>query len=307
MNPFASLAADDRHRPAGPRPGAAALIALLLASPASAGEETVTFEVDGMKVVGTLNLPDGVENPPAILLLHGFTGSRDELEIPAVSEGIFARAARVWADQGIASLRIDYRFNGDSDGDFADSTMDAHVADGLAALDFLAESGVDPDRMALVGWSMGGAVGAAVAGRTSHPLDAVALWAPGTNMAASITLLFGADKVREALASGGEPVGFALPWGAEIALKTGFFESLYTVDPPAEIALYDGPLFVAVGTNDDVVFPQPQSGQVLLDYHPGEEELFVRPMDHVFNAFQGAEQVDELIAATGAFIAGHFD
>ncbi|MBW8637626.1 S9 family peptidase [Hoeflea sp. WL0058] len=52
--------------------------------------------------------------------------------------------------------------------------------DGLAALDYLAASGeVDADRMAIVGWSTGGAMGATAAGRTDHDLDAVALWAPG--------------------------------------------------------------------------------------------------------------------------------
>jgi pimeloyl-ACP methyl ester carboxylesterase len=283
--------------------------AVLAASSAAFGaEETVTFEVDGMKVVGTLNTPDGFDDPPAILLLHGFTGSRDELEIPAVGEGIFERAAAAWAGEGIASLRIDYRFNGDSDGEFADSTMEAHVADGLAALDWLAASGrVDTGRLASVGWSMGGAVGATVAARTDHELDAVALWAPGVNMAASITMMLGTEMMKAGLTSGAVGVLAPLPWGTEIELRQPFFDSLFELDPVAEIAGYDGPLFVAVGTNDDVVFPQPASGQILLDYHDGEDELFVRPMDHVFNAFEGVEQVDELVAATGAFVAGHLE
>lgn len=286
------------------------LTAALVCAPAlaSAAEERVTFAAQGMTVVGTLYMPDGVENPPAVLLLHGFTGSRDELEIPAAKEGIYARAARLWAADGIASLRIDYRYNGESDGDFADSTMQAHVADGLAAIDWLARSGrVDASRLGLVGWSMGGAVGAAVAARSGHSLDAVALWAPGTNMASAIALMLGAETFKKGLASGGQPVTVTLPWGAQIALKSGFFESLYAVDPVAEITRYDGPLFVAVGTKDDVVYPQPVSGQILLDYHTGDEELFVREMDHVFNAFTGVEQVDELIAATGAFIRKNLD
>jgi dienelactone hydrolase len=286
------------------------LTAALVCAPAlaSAAEERVTFAVQGMTVVGTLNMPDGVENPPAVLLLHGFTGSRDELEIPAAKEGIYARAARLWAADGIASLRIDYRYNGESDGDFADSTMQAHVADGLAAIDWLARSGrVDASRLGLVGWSMGGAVGAAVAARSGHSLDAVALWAPGTNMASAIALMLGAETFKKGLASGGQPMTVTLPWGAQIALKSGFFESLYAVDPVAEITRYAGPLFVAVGTKDDVVYPQPVSGQILLDYHTGDEELFVREMDHVFNAFTGVEQVDELIAATGAFIRKNLD
>src|SRR5206468_1318363 len=208
-------------------------------------------------------------------------GNRDELAIPAVKEVVFRRAARIWAGRGIASLRIDFRGNGESEGAFADMTLDGQVKDALAALDFLAAEGeVDQSRMALVGWSMGGAVGAAVAGRTTHRLTSVSLWAPGTNLPASVALLLGPDVMRQGLASGDRPVTAKLPWGVEVSLKQAFFDSLYTIDPVAEIARYKGPLLVAVGTKDTVVFPQPESGQVLLDYHDGPEELWVRPMDH---------------------------
>jgi hypothetical protein len=272
-------------------------------SAAVAAEKTVEFPVGGEKVVGTLNLPAGVANPPAVLLLHGFTGSRNELEIPAVKEGIFARAARMWADKGIASLRIDFLGNGDSEGKFEDMTLDGQVDQALAALDFLAAGGeVDKDRLAVVGWSMGGAVASGVAGRSPHKLTSVALWAPGTNMASAVAMLLGSDTVKQGLLAKDTPVTAKLPWGAEIQLKDEFFLSLYRVDPVAEITHYKGPLLVAVGSKDDVVFPQPASGQVLLDYHDGPEELWVRPMDHVFNAFQGVEQVDELIGKTGDFV-----
>lgn len=281
-------------------------LALLWSAGATAAEKTVSFPVDGQKVVATLSLPDGVQNPPAILLLHGFTGSRNELEIPAVKEGVFTRAARMWADKGYASLRIDFRGNGESEGKFEDMTMDGLVRDAVAALDFLAAGGeVDKDRIALVGWSMGGAVAAAVAGRTTHPLTSVSLWAPGTNMASALTFILGAETVKKGLASGGQPVVAKLPWGAEVSLKTGFFESMYLVDPVAEITRYKGPLLVAVGTKDDVVFPQPAAGQVLLDYHDGPEEIWVQPMDHVFNAFVDEKTVDALIGKTGEFIAAN--
>ncbi|WP_343718145.1 alpha/beta fold hydrolase [Inquilinus sp.] len=269
-----------------------------------AAEKTVGFTVDGQKVVGTLALPDGVAAPPVVLLLHGFTGTRNEMEIPAVKEGIFHRAARLWAERGFASLRIDFRGNGDSEGAFADLTLQGQVKDALAALDFLAAEGeVDRDRMALVGWSMGGTVGAIVAGRTPHKLTSVSLWAPGTNLPASVALLVGPEVMRQGLAGGDRPITARLPWGAEVPLKQAFFDSLYAVDPVAEIARYKGPLLVAVGTNDTVVFPQPDSGQVLLDYHDGPEELWVQPMDHSFNVFEGTGMVDSLIARTGDFIA----
>ncbi len=283
-------------------------IAALFASPVFAAEKVVEFQVDGKKIVGTLNLPDGVTKPPAILLLHGFTGSRNELEIPAVKEGIFARAARMWAEKGVASLRIDFMGSGDSEGDYADTTMEGQVKQALAALDFLAAAPeVDKDKLALVGWSMGGAVGSAVAGRTEQELDAVALWAPGTNMGSAMSFLVGSETMKKGFAAGDGPVEATLPWGAKVTLKGPFFQSIYTFDPAAEITGYDGPLLVAVGTKDDVVFPQPAAGQVLIDYHEGDEELIVWPMDHVFNAFENAETVDKLIATTGVFIAKHLD
>lgn len=284
---------------------ALALIALsALCSAGWTAERTVDFQVDGQKVVGTLSLPDGVASPPVVLLLHGFTGSRNELEIPAVKEGIFARAARLWGEEGIASLRIDFRGNGDSEGKFEDMTLEAQVKDALAALDFLSASpDVNKDKIAVVGWSMGGAVASAVAGRSTHNLTSVSLWAPGTNMASALALLFGPETIKKGLASGDTPVTAKLPWGAEVSLKSGFFEGMYVVDPVAEITKYKGPLLVAVGTKDDVVFPQPASGQVLLDYHDGPEEIWVQPMDHVFNAFTDEKTVDALIGKTGDFIA----
>lgn len=285
-----------------------ATLAAFTSGAAFAAEKVIDFQVDGKKIVGTLNVPDGVTKPPAILLLHGFTGSRNELEIPAVKEGIFARAARMWAEKGVASLRIDFMGSGDSEGDYADTTMQGQVNQALAALDFLAAAPeVDKDKLALVGWSMGGAVGSAVAARTEQELDAVALWAPGTNMGSAMTFILGPDTVKKGLAAGDAAVEGTLPWGAKVSLKGPFFQSLYLIDPVAEISEYDGPLLVAVGSKDDVVFPQPAAGQVLLDYHEGDEELIVWPMDHAFNAFENAETVDKLVNATGDFIAKHLD
>jgi dienelactone hydrolase len=287
---------------------AIAAIALAAAGSAQAAEKVIDFQVDGKKIVGTLNVPDGATKPPAILLLHGFTGSRNELEIPAVKEGIFARAARMWAEKGVASLRIDFMGSGDSEGDYADTTMEGQVKQALAALDLLAATPeIDKDKLALVGWSMGGAVASAVAGRTEQELDAVALWAPGTNMGSAMTFILGPDTVKKGFAAGDAAVEGTLPWGAKVLLKGPFFQSLYTFDPVAEIAEYEGPLLVAVGSKDDVVFPQPAAGQVLLDYHDGDEELIVWEMDHAFNAFVNAETVDKLITTTSDFVAKHLD
>jgi len=293
------------------------MLTLLLAhhpACAAAGQKTVSFQVDGQKVVGTLELPAGAARPPVILLLHGFKGSRNELEIPSLKEGVFTRAANAWAAKGLASLRIDFRGGGDSEGSFEDTTISGQVEDALAAVEFLqTEKSIDPTRIALVGWSQGGAVAAITAGRTKRRLAAVALWNPLTVPAASSEAILGVDVVKAGLASGGRATSFKLPWGAEASLKTAFFKDLFCVDPVADLAKYTGPVFVAVGTNDTAIYPQPEQGQMLLAYHGGSgtgsakgaDELWVRPMDHVFNVFQETRTVDELIEATGAFFAKH--
>jgi pimeloyl-ACP methyl ester carboxylesterase len=272
-------------------------------SHAAASQKDISFQVEGQKLVGTLELPEGAAKPAVILLLHGFKGSRNELQIPSLKEGIYARAADAWAAKGLASLRIDFRGGGDSDGSFEDTTISGQVKDALAALEFLhTEKSIDPTKMALVGWSQGGAVAAIVAGRAKRPLRAVALWNPLVSPAGTIEATFGAEVVKAGLASRGQSTTVKLPWGTEVALRTAYFEDLFTVDPVAELAKYRGPIFVAVGTKDTLIYPQPQSGQLLLTYHKGPGELWVRPMDHVFNVFDETKTVDELIEATGAFV-----
>jgi uncharacterized protein len=282
-----------------------ALVVLLARQPGlAASEKTVSFHIDGQKVVGTLEVPDGTAKPAVILLLHGFNGNRNELEIPSLKQGVFSRAANAWAKQGLASLRIDFRGGGDSDGSFEDTTISGQVKDALAAIEFLqTERSVDPRRLALVGWSQGGAVAAIAAARTKQRLAALALWNAETMPAATIEALFGSEVVKSGLASAGRATVVKLPWGGEVSLKTAFFEDLFAVDPVAELAKYPGPVFVAVGTKDTIVYPQPQSGRLLLAYHQGIGELWVRPMDHVFNVFEDTHTIDELIEATGAFVA----
>ena len=270
---------------------------------AASTQRVVSFKVDGQRVVGTLASPQGVKAPPVVLLLHGFTGSRDELKTPSVQEGIFARAAAAWAAKGFASLRIDFRGGGDSDGKFEDTTLSGQIKDAMAAVDFLqSEKTVDASRLSLVGWSMGGAVASAVAGRSTHPIRGVALWTPLTNPPMSVSSFLGADYMAAGLNSGDTVVTTKSPWGSEIALRAGFFEDLFKIDPVAELARYRGPVFVAAGSNDQVIKPQPAMSQILLTYRQGRGELWVRSMDHSFNAFQTSATVDELIAATFTFI-----
>jgi uncharacterized protein len=277
----------------------------LMAAPALAAmkEEIITFKVDGQNVVGTLAMPDGGPKP-VVLLFHGFTGVRDELPIKDANEGVFKRTARLLSDAGYASLRIDFRGSGDSkDIAFSDTTFERQIADGLAAITFVeADARVDGQKLAVIGWSQGGLVASAVAGRSPSP-DAVVLWNAVAKPVDVFSGLLGADVVAAGLKIGDKEQAIKLPWGLEIALKQPFFDGLYAIDPAREISAYKGPLFVANGSEDTLVAPA--TGDLFLEAHDGTEEKYTDKMDHVFNAFTGPDTLDKLVGATVTFLGAN--
>ena len=279
-------------------------LALLAASTAQADEHIVTLMSGDQPIVGTMTLPDGAP-APVVLLLHGFSGARDELQTEHVSAGVFAYTAAQLEAAGYASLRIDFRGSGESLNDltFADTTFDGQTADAMAAVAYLKTAPeVAGDTIHVLGWSQGGLVAAALAGQ-SEGLASVSLWNAVGDPKATFTTLFGAEGVQKGMDAGGdEVVTLALPWGAEIDLKGAFFDGVAGQDPVGDIANYSGPLFVAVGENDTTVLPE--NGARFIAAHPGQSTLWSAEMDHVFNVFATAETLDTLVSETIAFLDG---
>lgn len=258
-------------------------------------EEVITFKNKGQKVVGTLVKPVKDGPHPVIVLFHGFTGSRDELPVKDTDEGLFSRAARIFAERGFASLRIDFRGSGESEGEWVNTTFSGQISDAAKAVDYVAKlDDIDDDRIGLFGYSQGGLVASSVAAHDSR-IKSVVLLAPVANPPATYATVLGQETLDAALNSEGEPVTGTLPWGAETTLNPAFFKELYEIDPIAEITNYGGPLMVIVGTEDTIVAPQPQYGQLYLKYHEGYEQLVMLPVNHAINCFQGYEQVDNAI------------
>jgi dipeptidyl aminopeptidase/acylaminoacyl peptidase len=269
-------------------------------------ESTVRIARGGETIVGTLALPKGVKTPPVVLLLHGFTGKRDELALAGTKEGVYSRTARILAERGLASLRIDFVGSGDSSGKWEDTTTISQISDAIAAFDWLkTQTSINPDKIHVIGWSLGGLDAAHLA--AERPVASTTLWAPVANPLFTFGSLLGRDLVDKAIAAKdpNELFEATLPWGAKTTLKASFYQSLVVADPIGAIASYEGPLFVIVGTKDTVVTPQPQAGELFLTYHDGEEGLMILPTDHGFDAFTGPDTVDLMAAATLSFIEAH--
>src|SRR5919109_1331907 len=117
-------------------------------------EQPVTFSSAGLKLSGVVHLPPGLrpsERRGAFLVLHGFGSNKTSSNTMAPT--------KVLTDLGYVVLRFDMRGCGDSEGEFGRVICLEQVEDTRNALTFLAQHpAVDPQRIALIGSSFGGAV-----------------------------------------------------------------------------------------------------------------------------------------------------
>jgi len=88
---------------------------------------------------------------------------------------LFVKCARALERMGIASLRFDFFGSGESDGTFADATLESEIADANAAVEFFRrQKGIARERIGLLGLSLGGAIAALLAARVEA--RALVLW-----------------------------------------------------------------------------------------------------------------------------------
>ena len=126
-------------------------------------EKQIHFTVEGQRLYGMLHLPEGKGPFPALSMYHGFTGQRIE------PHRLFVKTARKLAIEGFVVLRFDFRGSGESQGDFRDMTISDEIRDALASLDFLtSQPEVNPNRLGVLGLSMGGFVASHVASQSSR-------------------------------------------------------------------------------------------------------------------------------------------
>lgn len=128
------------------------------------------------KLFGMLHLPKQQPPFPAVLMMHGLGGTK------AGRHRLYVRLAEKLSKQGIATLRIDMRGCGDSEGSFKDVTLKSQVDDLLMGLDYLSQHHqICKERIGLLGRSMGGAVAVLVAEqmlKKKMPLSSIVLWCP---------------------------------------------------------------------------------------------------------------------------------
>jgi pimeloyl-ACP methyl ester carboxylesterase len=264
------------------RTAIAATVVAGAAGLAEAGETVVNL--DG-GIVATLNMPDHAAPVPAVLMLHGFGSSRDEVG------GMYKRAATALAMKGIASLRIDFLGFGDSAGDSGDITVDGQLDQAKAAFAYLsANNEVDPKRMGVLGFSLGGGVATLLASDRPSEVKSLVTWSSVGDFEQDFRTVLG-DKAFDRAKEDGI-VGLDLGWRT-IAIKQAFFDSLSKRKIDDAIANFPGAYLTVTGSKD---FSAAYSERFVgLAKNATKEVMMIPEGDHIFKALEQDQSMSKSV------------
>ncbi|HPL55723.1 MAG TPA: alpha/beta hydrolase [Bacilli bacterium] len=187
---------------------------------------------EGRILRGYLTLPEEF-NGDLVLMYHGFTGNKTE------HAGHFRNLSRLLAAEKIASLRMDFSGNGESDGEFSDFTFDTLIAEANLMLDY-AKTISNVKRVMLLGFSMGGAVAAMVAAKRYQEIDKMVLWSPAGNIL---------EKIKKAFESGIKLENGNVMMGT-FELSKAMVESVNRYDVYQGIENFKKPVLIIHGRKD---------------------------------------------------------
>ncbi|MBN2395868.1 MAG: alpha/beta hydrolase [Candidatus Atribacteria bacterium] len=168
-------------------------------------EEEVIFEnkFAGIKLAGTLTLPDRVDPSPCVILISG-SGPQDRNETIA-GHRPFLILADYLTRQGIAVLRFDDRGVGESTGDFSQATSEDFSSDVMAGIEYLKKrEEINDQKIGLIGHSEGGIIAPMVAVKSSDVAFVVLL--AGTGLTGEEILHLQSELISRAMGSSEEEI-----------------------------------------------------------------------------------------------------
>ena len=196
-------------------------------------EVPVVITSEGHQLVGIHHLGD---SPRIVIMCHGFTGNKIE------NKRLFVEAARSFARNGFDAFRFDFYGSGDSEGEFADTTLSHNIANLKDVLNWAGEKGYE--RIAVLGISMGAAT--AILTLAESTADALITWSAVPDMKRLFQTFAG--NVAEV--------------GADVRvheydgwlIKRDFWEDGIRYDIQGALARIEIPKFIVQGTGDAPLF-----------------------------------------------------
>jgi dienelactone hydrolase len=260
-----------------------------------ATESLVTIPSEGYDIVGTLALPTDATGPvPAVLMLHGYGSSADEVG------DMYGRLADALAAVGIGSLRIDFAGMGASPGSTLDLTYDTMIGDASKALDWLsAQESVDAARIGVQGFSLGSLIGAHLVGTDSRPM-AFASWS-GAIVDGGPTA--GPEAAAECEATGEGHIEVDLGFRT-IDHSCEFFTSMAASTALTDFAPFAGALLLVAGSDDTVVDPSVSENASTTSASEDVTLEIIEGADHIYHVLTEDQTLaEEAIALTADWFA----
>jgi uncharacterized protein len=238
----------------------------------------------GLKLASIFNFPDKNKKYPTAIILHGFTGYKEEAHLE--------KLAKKLVEFGFVTVRFDTSGSGESDGRFEeDYSMSNYLEDIGCVYDFIKKlEFVDRDKISIFGHSMGAALSIIFASMHSEMKMCVAI--------SPLTLMIKGNGVKAALERWEELGWFYKQMsknGKHIKIPFSFIEDSNNFNVLNFVGKLRCPLAVVVGLIDDVVDPS-NSKQIFNAANEPKELIEIQGIGHDYKRYpELIEIVDEKI------------
>ena len=194
-----------------------------------------TLEIPGQRgtIPATIQMPGKLsrnDETPLVVLCHGFTGNRG-------GDTHFTQLAQDLAEQGMASVRMDFAGCGESAEPDTAYTLGNMTQDVDSIIAYMQQTyGLDGP-IALVGHSMGGRLASLYPQQGSYPVDALVLWSPANGTGLQGLEFLNIDDFSQVEAMAAEALAngkvSAPKWNTEIS--DVFVQEMQNSDPNAAL------------------------------------------------------------------------
>jgi len=221
-------------------------------------EEKIYFENQGQKIESILYSPEN-KTDSLIILVHGFTGSRDG------PGGLFIKLAEKLVFKNFAALRFNFRFTSEDFSEFHKMTIDGEVSDLKLIINGMSKK---YDKIGLVGTSMGGTISIL---SYDERIKYLVLWFPAIfHRETDLGRRFLSKEAAREIERTGFVKGRKSD-GREYKVGKEFVEELKNLDIIPYAKLIDSPCLIIHGEKD-IVVPFAQS-EKLLNFLKGPRKL----------------------------------
>lgn len=248
------------------------------------------------EIPAIMTSPEGTAVVPGVILLHGSASHKNEVG------DLYLRLAEQLANNGIASIRIDFAGTGDSPVDYTHYTLKTAVRDAEVALAFLrSQPQVDDHRIGVVGFSQGGLIAQLLLAQQPGIKSFVAWSSVASDGIGPFADMF-ETLYMTAKREGQVEQQFA--WRPPLSVSYEWFEQVMANQSLSGMAEYTGSVLAIAGSNDTVVPPTAATKLIVASGSDVARAVIIKGADHIFNVLdENANQDEQLLEMTTEWFA----